>query len=279
MRVGIWYFTGTGTTAFLAREIAFGLRDENHVVHLARLRDLPGKLPVEYDVVGFGCPTYAYRAPRYVSRVLRRLESFAAPFFLFCTCGGVPGNTLWSLYKTLRARAGPYLGGIVGHGANNLRLWQPEVSATPTATPYQTGIAPRDVAAARAFGTHLEDAWTAAASAKEPSGSLPGPPPRSLKLSLWSALLTYSWQMALYEGRRRVDQAACTSCRACAELICPVGAINFPQGATYPRIRWRRCVGCSGCLNLCPAGAIYSKRTRARHQYLKYADLVLHPPT
>ncbi|MHA1733405.1 MAG: ATP-binding protein [Promethearchaeota archaeon] len=66
------------------------------------------------------------------------------------------------------------------------------------------------------------------------------------------------WQMALVEGKKRVDPLLCTGCGLCATRICPAGAITLDASSrtTFKRFK---CIGCEGCVNLCPQLAIWTK--------------------
>ena len=67
-------------------------------------------------------------------------------------------------------------------------------------------------------------------------------------------------------GFKHVDNEKCTRCGLCATKICPSGTIRLSKNKT-PRFAEIYCVGCNGCVNLCPADAIWTYQTRNRLQY------------
>jgi Fe-S-cluster-containing hydrogenase component 2 len=84
--------------------------------------------------------------------------------------------------------------------------------------------------------------------------------------------------MALTTGFKRVDKEKCTKCKLCAENICPSGAISMGDN-NFPKIREIKCVGCQGCVNLCPEDAIWSYSTRNHVQYDYYKEYILRKST
>ena len=130
MKIALLFFSGTGVTAKYASDIASGFLKSEHSVDLLRIKrkstfDLTG-----YDLFGIGAPAYSYRAPRIVTRILRKLDFKGKPFFVFSTSGGVPGNTLWNLYMAVYRKAGLFLGSIEGFGTTNIKSWMPKISDT-----------------------------------------------------------------------------------------------------------------------------------------------------
>ena len=110
MRIAIVYFSGTGTTAYFATEIATGFREAGHEVQLFRFNQIQSKALMDYDLIGFGTPTYCWHAVRKFDTFLKTGPVDQKPYFLFCTCGGQPGNTIWDMYMTLKRRAWIYMG-------------------------------------------------------------------------------------------------------------------------------------------------------------------------
>ena len=55
--------------------------------------------------------------------------------------------------------------------------------------------------------------------------------------------------------KARVDQNKCLGCSGCV-TICPEGAIDFYDKALVVR---EKCVSCYLCINYCPVGAIFKE--------------------
>ncbi|MHC4251173.1 MAG: EFR1 family ferrodoxin, partial [Planctomycetota bacterium] len=98
----IYYFSGTGNSLRVARDIAERL-DDAELVPLARASD--EQLSPASDAVGIVFPVYAWGPPRAVVQLLERLVISPDQYlFAVCTCGGCPGGTLVRIRKQLRAR-------------------------------------------------------------------------------------------------------------------------------------------------------------------------------
>jgi ferredoxin len=92
MRIGVFYFTGTGNTEFVARELqaAFGPEHPTELLNIELLPDVlrPAFL-APFDLLVFGAPVLAFNAPRHFARFLRRLpDGKGERVFLFLNAGG-----------------------------------------------------------------------------------------------------------------------------------------------------------------------------------------------
>jgi Fe-S-cluster-containing hydrogenase component 2 len=75
-------------------------------------------------------------------------------------------------------------------------------------------------------------------------------------------------------GFKRVDKQKCTKCKLCVTTICPSGAIKLTK-ENWPKFIEIYCVGCNGCVNLCPTDAIWTYQTRNKKQYNLYKEFIL----
>lgn len=271
MKIGIVYLTGTGSTSIFASEIALGFRELSHTVVLGRFEKITQDQWIDCDLIGFGTPTYSYQTPRLFLRFLRKLPIINKPYFLFCTCGGQPGNTLWSMYKILQKKHGIYLGGIIGRGPNNIRAWRPKLTQSP---PFNDGLNDSDIAKARDFSTLMLKQFDEIITkhTRSPNKEFP-----NLLCSLLTPFISQRWEMAMVEGIKQVDVSKCTACGLCAKKICPSGAITLDD-QNHPLFNQNICIGCSGCVNLCPTLAIWTKAGISKHPYTTYSKYVLNPP-
>jgi len=271
MNVAILYFSGTGGTAKVASDLAAGFRAEGCQVELFRLKrgfqfDLS-----RFDLFAVGSPAYSFRIPRLVSRLLRRHNFHRKPFFVFCTSGGMPGNTLWNLFRAVKRTAGVCLGGLSIFAMTNLRSWMPKEGDSAASL---WRITDHDTRIARATGKVILERlqqWQTAPSKKLRNN---WKPTSSLWTILWSALFTWRWMMAATAGIKRIDKDRCNKCSLCATTICPSGAISISDDG-WPKFNECKCVGCNGCLNLCPQDAIWSFISRHHQQYDLYKQFIL----
>jgi ferredoxin len=92
MQIGIFYFTGTGNTEFIARELKAAF-EPKHPTELFNIEFLPGHLKPEqfqhFDVLVFGAPVLAFNAPKFFAKFLCRLPGGTGKrTFLFLNSGG-----------------------------------------------------------------------------------------------------------------------------------------------------------------------------------------------
>ncbi|MHA1338969.1 MAG: 4Fe-4S dicluster domain-containing protein [Promethearchaeota archaeon] len=347
MKISLIYFSGTGMTACAAFFITKYFKDnkekllksifkgEKLEIDTFRLTyELKDRISVIFeksDVIGIGSPTYAYRAPRFVTKILKYVKNFKRSqkidkrkkmFFIFNTSGGEPGNCLWNIYKILFKKGLFYLGGIEISYETNLRSWMPfkepfninisnsnKNSIEKLEIP-QNFLEKEELSSRRHnkfyflenpqnrevtqfllvlnsvyIRTQLDNIISSIVleNGSENNFQSSIKPKRSLFYSLFSCFLTYSWQMNLGTmGLKRIDKKKCVKCGICARKICPANAIqistskNKPLNANYPKIRFFMCVGCNGCVNLCPYDAINSKLTRNRVPFAFFKEFILY---
>ncbi|MHA1745071.1 MAG: EFR1 family ferrodoxin [Promethearchaeota archaeon] len=270
MKIALLFFSGTGITAYFATEIAKSFQLQENIVDLIRIKSGSQVDFTQYDIIGIGSPTYSFRAPRLVTRKLNFLNFQKKPFFLFVTSGGMPGNTLWNLYKSVARTGGTCLGFIGGIGITNVRSWMPKLSDSK---PVFWGLNSVDCDRAQQFG-HLIMGRLKQITTDETNKNSKWIPTSSKLTSLWSLFFTWRWQMALTVGLKHVDKTKCTMCGLCATKICPSGAITLTR-SNIPQFNEWKCVGCNGCVNLCPESAIWSLRSKNHHPYDRYSRFIL----
>ena len=275
LKIALLYFSGTGITAKFAMEIAKSFQMNDAIVDLIRLKVGLTVNLTQYDLIGVGSPTYSFRAPRLTTQILCQLNFKKRPFFLFCTSGGMPGNTLWNLYKSVEQTGGCCLGFLSGVGITNVRSWMPKISGQK---PNFYGLNPMDCERALQFGKiifdRLNEVTHACTLDYENSKCKQWIPPYTIINSIWALLFTWRWQMALTVGLKHVDKSKCTMCGLCATKICPSGAITL-SSLNLPTFNEWKCVGCNGCVNLCPETAIWSIRSRNHYPYDLYNRFIL----
>lgn len=271
MKFALLYFSGTGVTAKFATEIATGLQELNHTVDLVRLKRSVNIDLSSYDIIGIGSPAYSFRIPWLVSKILHKIDFNKKPFFVFCTSGGMSGNALWNLYRVVCRSTGPCLGSVQGAGITNLRSWMPRVNEEK---PILWGLSEAYCNNARKFGSlvigRLKE-WQINPTIKQENQWKPR---FSLQVIVWSLLFTWRWQMAATVGIKRINKVKCIKCGLCATKICSSGAITMDKDQ-FPKINEWKCVGCNGCVNLCPEDAIWSYLTRKHIQYNLYKEFIL----
>ena len=248
----ILYFSGTGNSLAIARQLAEQLNEQ-----LMPLVDA-----VEVDLtsekrIGLVFPTYDFNMPPAVRNLIPKLQMSAASYvFAVTTCGAQAGNSLWTLRRLLRQK------GIGLAYAHKIRV--PDNSAI-------------------AFGRNPnEQTWKfdkfayrldhIIADVKEQK--------HELHFAWWSLAGGIMGWSFLENGMLRtfhpvVDETKCTGCKTCAR-ICPMNNIAVDEKAGIGP----HCTICLGCVHVCPQQAIRVngrealKERQYRHPDIKLKDLI-----
>jgi Pyruvate/2-oxoacid:ferredoxin oxidoreductase delta subunit/flavodoxin len=261
MKIGIVYFSGTGGTANLADIFRLHFEESEHEVDLIRMKHNTEYNLEKYDLFGIGAPVYSYRAPRFVTRILSNLNFQKKPFFVFSCIGGQAGNTHWNLYKSMRDTAGICLGEFSVTITTNIRSWMPNKRRILP----KYSISAYDENKAKEFVNEI---------LHNLKYEIEKIPKRKIFLSIFTTIFSHDNTMLVTAGYKLVDKKTCTKCGLCANQICPSGAISINR-EEYPKIHQLICVGCNGCLNLCPVDAIWTLTSRHKHQYNIFAKYII----
>ena len=243
----IYYFSGTGNSLKIARDLAEGL-DDTELVSLARATE--EQLRRDADVVGIVFPVYAWGPPAVVARFLGKVSIGSDRYvFAVCTCGGSAGGTLARVRKQLLARGIALSSGFVIPMPTNYIAWGralPEekqqdmfARARVRVAEILTVIKEKNVREVETGGL-LRRVF------------LSGP---IYRVSMWAFKK---------QDKKFVLGPECNGCGIC-EKVCQVGNIRIEEG----KPTWlQRCEQCLACLQWCPQEAVQvGKRTRGRKRY------------
>lgn len=256
MRIGVVYFSGTGSTWHIARRYAQALLERGKQAELLRLEELmheDGYASLEgYDLLGIGYPIHAWNAPRLVVEFIKRLpRSKGQPVFLFVTAGSMVGRAFdWA--RDL----------LMGHGYAVLHEAR-----------YYVG---NDLLLAACTGRTVDGelskrfAWLDMDVREAVAELLAGTERHVYSNSALDFFLSHLlWRFYLL-GCGQVHKYfhvadTCDLCGLCAQA-CPTGNICL----TDSRVTFgRACTLCLRCLNICPRRAIRLGRlTKGAERYL-----------
>jgi ferredoxin/flavodoxin len=260
MSAKIFYFTGTGNSLVVARDIAARLGGE--LVSIPSLMDRE-TIPVAADIVGIVCPAYHTRMPAIVARFIARLTDLPSKYiFAIVTVGGIAGGILERISRAVDQRGGRLAAGFIVrmpanyiHDANALPLYLQK----------------------RMFRNWRKKSDRVADYVR--SGR------RGLR-EKYNPIMTFLFSGVVERRYQRGDlnpdidryfraDEKCNGCGVCAH-VCPVTNIEIVD----ERPVWQhRCEKCLSCIQWCPRESIQFKdvtlkRKRYHHPDVKLKDIL-----
>jgi flavodoxin len=121
----IYYFSGTGNSLAVARDIAGKINGE--LISIPSVMDKE-KIDSDADVVGMVFPVYFALnggIPMIVGRFVEKLENIGPKYlFAVCTHSGGPGSTMENLGNKIRSRGGKLAAGYTVKMSVPLPRWK-----------------------------------------------------------------------------------------------------------------------------------------------------------
>lgn len=251
----LFYFSGTGNSLDLARDLARNL-DDTELVSISTVST--ETIDINADTVGFVFPVYAWGVPRIMAEFIKKLK-FSGNEYVFAvvTCGGQPAGTLPQLAELLKAKGVTLKAGFAVIQPTNYILWN-------EALPEEKQAAMFAAKAERLPG--ILDVIRAQKSMPLEQGS-----------AVTNFVLGQIYKLSV-KGFPTSDKSfwvteQCNNCGQCMRL-CPRANISLAGG----RMHWHGdCEMCLSCIQWCPREAIqYKKKTIGRKRYhhpgVKIAD-------
>lgn len=248
MVTDIFYFSGTGNSLKIARDLAGELGD-------SRLISIPAVV-FEEDVASTAprviivFPVYMFGLPLIVVKFIEKLKvTSGQSIFGVATSGGKPGNALGQMEKLFSAKGVKLAAGFAVKMPGNYTPLYGAVSEEKQKAIFDAaGIKVKKIASAIRDGR---------ASGVEKSSFL---------ANLIFSGIIYKWLSPHipYMDRRFWATSACITCGTCVK-VCQVNNIEIVNA----RPSWlHHCEQCMACLHWCPVTAIeFSNTTRGRKRY------------
>jgi ferredoxin len=257
MHTVIFYFSGTGNSLKLARDIAAEIGDAE-IVPIARAFKEPA-LSLS-GRIGFVFPVYALGVPLIVSDLVDKMKAEGpACIFAVATMGGVAGDPLGQLAKRLDGRGMKLSSGFVIQMPSNY-------------TPF--GGALKDEAQKRMFdkaARRVKEIASIVKDGRESRVERSGP-----FFSILGGLISpLAVRTMRGEDKKFRLNDKCTGCGTCAR-VCPVDNIKLVD----KKPAWlHKCEQCFACLQWCPEEAIEcgrhtAGRKRYRNPFVNLQDMM-----
>jgi ferredoxin len=258
MKTIIFYFSGTGNSLKVAKDLAEKIKDTT-LIRITSDYNFKKDL-TEFDRIGFIFPVYVWGPPLLVNEFVEKLNIPKDKYiFAVTTCGGIPGATLIYFQKLLEKK------GIVLSSGFNVRMpgnFLPLYGARPIKSQEKM------------FEKEKNKIEKISSSILE-----------NKKTKIQKSFCLFNWiSIALYKttahNLRKMDKIfwandSCNSCGIC-EKVCPVKDIKIIEGKPV----WsNKCEQCMACIQWCPVSAIQvgkisPKRKRYHHPEININELI-----
>jgi ferredoxin/flavodoxin len=249
----IFYFTGTGNTKWVAKQISEAIGEE-----LLYIPDLIRKGQNQFELkqnetIGFCFPTHGWQPPRIVREFISKLSISKnnAYCWALTTCGDNMGETMTILNKdlaTIGLQATTQFAVVMPESYVCLPFMYTDTEEKEHAKINQARkMLPHIISVIRERTTGVEEL-------------VKGGTPR-----LYSYVIGAYFNARMVNDKKfTVDEDVCIKCGKCIK-VCPVDNI---QGTPPEWIHNGRCTSCLACYHYCPVHAInFGKITRKRDQY------------
>jgi len=246
MKTTIFYFSGTGNTLKVARELSEQIGD----TELVSIPKVIGKDKIKADSenIGIMFPVYAFDMPVMVKKFIDKLEmDMDKYYFAVCTYGAIPGATLKFTAKRFKTNGGKLSAGFMvrmpGNAIVMYDVWSDEKQK-------------------KIFSNAQQKINEIVPKIMERNESNP-------EKGFWLLNCILGIPRPLFAIKPGDDKKYwvddnCNGCGIC-EALCPAGNIKMVSD----KPEWQhKCEQCLGCLNWCPKHAIqYGKKTSQRGRY------------
>ena len=234
----IFYFSGTGNSAWAARQLAKLTGDE--ACDITVLNELPDLADARQ--IGFVFPVYAWGVPEIMANFAKKLPKAQVFTFGVCTCGGDAGHTMKRFSKLYPLSSSYSLvmpnNYIIGSDTDEEGEIHQKIT---TARAELERISGEIQQQEKVYRVH--------------EGGLAG---------LKSGLVNFGFNRFARSAKPFFAEGICNGCGLCT-ANCPAHAITLQDG----KPTWAaQCYQCMRCINECPRQAIqYGKATAGRRRY------------
>jgi len=295
-RTEIYYFSGTGNSLVVARDIAG--KTGGRLLSIPDVMDSES-ISIDADAMGVVFPVYHKSIPLILKRFVERLENLDKTYiFGVCTYGDSPGLAIRHLGQLVQSRGGQLAAGFGVHMPYNyltpslvlrgflrsFTLREISIDKQQALFASAQGKIERIAAFVRAGKSGTFEVTSDVLTRLADTLNLP----ETLAKPIWLKVAGVEEQteLSFLESRQLMDRGfhadeKCNGCEICSR-VCPVSNIRMVDdaGEVHEKPVWQHhCEQCFACLQWCPQEAIQfgsktSGRKRYHHPDVKLADML-----
>lgn len=243
----IFYFSGTGNSQFIAKEVSAHIKDEIVSINSLIKRNKAGEFNSEKPLV-FVTPTYAWRIPRSVKEWLNKAKFYGNKnAYFILTCGDSVGNAAFYSKKLCEEN------GLIFRGLAPVIMPENYLALFPTP---EKDECQKIVEKAKPLAEVL--ARLIGKGEDFPTQSI------SIKDKVLSGIINDIYYPLIVKDKGFYANDKCISCGECEE-VCPINNIKIVS----EKPKWHGdCTHCMACIARCPTEAIeYKKASKGRRRH------------
>ncbi|MEW9124458.1 MAG: EFR1 family ferrodoxin [Thermotaleaceae bacterium] len=247
MKTNIYYFSGTGNSLKVAKDISEKLGETTLISIPKAIKSGPD---TSVDNIGIVFPVYCWGMPLMVTEFVKKLrKEHAKYFFAIATCGGSAAGTLLQTQKKLARQNIKLSSGFVVQMPTNYIVWGGAISEERQKKMFENWV--------NRTG-HIANTIKKQEEHGIESGSI------LANFFLSKALYSVSMPHFLKMDKDFWVDSRCDHCGICKK-VCPADNIEIKEGKPV----WNhKCEQCLACIQWCPKQAIqYGKKTQERERY------------
>ena len=243
MSLQIYYFSGTGNSLAVARELRNNIKEEVSVIPIVEFRNNE-RIEVNADAIGFVFPVYFANMPEIIKSFIEKLTFKTDPYiFAIATCNGVPGVSLFNVNKYL------------------IKKGKKLSSGFSIDMPGNALVTPKEIEVERLREYKVKASQIANCISNREIVKVEE---KHYLLDAFKSFIYKSFGKEFYITPKNVSTTSdCVGCGICTK-VCPVNNIKIVNG----RPKWEKeCTSCLACFHWCPRNAVKGGRMLKRDQY------------